>query len=1361
MSPELLHLRHSQGQHWKQHSDVNTLRDYARPLATFITSTLRSLQSDVYQYKFPLSSGAVAAGDDLITALAELPAHHDIGSELLDQLHNFLLPAFACLDSTESIDMWLCPLNCFLAINAIKPDGGFMDPHNFTSELAHWKYIIRTIASTEMVNRQEQCEGGLMEYVTCSGTALPLIIYICLFRAADVIYATHLTIGVLGPMNTVTELQQFASSLVLSEAAAPRCVWNSDFTAVDVNGIHVNVAKYRQGLRNLFLDTRDAMYSLSGGTPIPYLVPDDLADDMSNTIVGYSWLNNGQFTEVEHPLLKALMDDPSRELCTASRHGSLQWNIPEAMSILSNLADITDSMACLNGTLNSAARRGTELMDSRLENGIRARNFFRNHGQVRWVGRYTKMTNAMSRDMFIPQLCSEEMGKLNEYWCIMIKPLERTLLQVIYPNNPTRVHTAKEFAYTKHGLRCTSDQYSLILGRLLDKYCGAKLTVNPQRHLSIALKREFIPANYYVAGQNEVGDMSSAHTTSQARGTYAGNFGDLPYLTTDALIQFDEFCEEWHDLHGFGKRAPQLPLRIIQRSRAHPFTVATGSAMVAQPMFDQQQLQTLIQATVKAEINAFHTQLLPEIQKAVAAAFVSVTMGQSFTVPPGQHQPGHSTNNDQMEPLRQQPLLPSAPRLPTSVQLSAEPDAIAQSIRPSPNPSHNTVANQAFRQDDQDSSPMEVSQEGNDVNYLSDSTPKPKGNPYYYLKIQPQADLHPAYIGRERLDFVVPDPVDAHHALGDDQISEDTLLTALCRYTKRQDAQFKVPEQRQLLHAALAGQQHVVAILPTGCGKSIAFQAPPLVEPDCLTLAVIPYAAIIAQQLMIARQNGLVATQWTAGKFRTGKIPADLQLGFLAVESLKSVHFDAYVHSVGIVQLLLLNTPFRYIQNQGPRLRRIVVDEAHETMCHGNGNYRAAIIHALSLVKYPVQLIYITATFPPLILHNFWKRAGIRKETALMIRMPSNRPEITYVRFRLPKDSKKPLLVFARDLGKTVQEAFFEPDSRGIIYVHSKVDAEDLAAAIHGVPHHSGLGKEQCQINCNQWMFGEVLWIVATPGFYYGVDYPFVDCIIHAYVDGMTPFVQGVGRGGRGGRNCLTYLIGNDLPSLLDDSQMHLDGSLAAAMVLYYCNTDKCRRELITEEMDGPANGVRCTDDMEQGQCDICDPEGLAMSLAEKALLRPLPAALTVTFSPYYGPMAKVSSPAPPAVQPLPPATTHSSGQWDPEYDDAGWDAVFDAVAEIGVPDIAPHLLRLQLNYEVDGLLPGNTSPAFQPHIAAQPSHSPLPEAPQSKAMAQPPEVLKTLSELTSARMCDAVPQPETLKPLPPVRKRNISDVSV
>jgi len=91
-------------------------------------------------------------------------------------------------------------------------------------------------------------------------------------------------------------------------------------------------------------------------------------------------------------------------------------------------------------------------------------------------------------------------------------------------------------------------------------------------------------------------------------------------------------------------------------------------------------------------------------------------------------------------------------------------------------------------------------------------------------------------------------------------------LGALCRLY-RDDATFLSKSQKQLVEIALGQEENVVAIIPTRGGKSVAWLIPVLLEEDIITAVVIPFMALLLEQLSTARSHGILAEHWTASDY--------------------------------------------------------------------------------------------------------------------------------------------------------------------------------------------------------------------------------------------------------------------------------------------------------------------------------------------------------------------------------------------------------------------------------------------------------------------------------------------------------------
>lgn len=95
-----------------------------------------------------------------------------------------------------------------------------------------------------------------------------------------------LVIDKICPYNSIFEMQQFASSIAMSRAAAPVITWSGDFSSVAVRGISINLEDMRQGLYQMEEKAIELLGEVSKGEHVPYFIPNNIVDDMTdNTVV--------------------------------------------------------------------------------------------------------------------------------------------------------------------------------------------------------------------------------------------------------------------------------------------------------------------------------------------------------------------------------------------------------------------------------------------------------------------------------------------------------------------------------------------------------------------------------------------------------------------------------------------------------------------------------------------------------------------------------------------------------------------------------------------------------------------------------------------------------------------------------------------------------------------------------------------------------------------------------------------------------------------------------------------------------------------------------------------------------------------
>lgn len=313
------------------------------------------------------------------------------------------------------------------------------------------------------------------------------------------------------------------------------------------------------------------------------------------------------------------------------------------------------------------------------------------------------------------------------------------------------------------------------------------------------------------------------------------------------------------------------------------------------------------------------------------------------------------------------------------------------------------------------------------------------------------------------------------------------------------------PKQEDIVNAALDGRD-VLAILPTGGGKSVCFQVPALMR-EGTAIVVTPLIALMKDQVQNLNDRGIRALCIHAGM---GRREVELTLNNAAYGDFKFLY----------VSPERLGTPLFKNYLQEMNVSFIVVDEAH---CISQWGYDfrpdyLQIGKIREVVDAPV--IALTATATPKVAQDIMDRLGF--EDKLLIKSGFERPNLSYI-VRRCEDKLGQLLNVCSNVPGT-----------GIVYVRSRKKAEELAAFLtsSGVSssfYHAGLGPDARADRQEAWKKDRTRVMVCTNAFGMGIDKPDVRFVVHFDVpDGPEAYFQEAGRGGRDGRRSFAVLLWND-----------------------------------------------------------------------------------------------------------------------------------------------------------------------------------------------------------------------------------------
>lgn len=306
------------------------------------------------------------------------------------------------------------------------------------------------------------------------------------------------------------------------------------------------------------------------------------------------------------------------------------------------------------------------------------------------------------------------------------------------------------------------------------------------------------------------------------------------------------------------------------------------------------------------------------------------------------------------------------------------------------------------------------------------------------------------------------------------------------------------------MRTALSGKD-VLAILPTGGGKSVCFQVPALMK-DGIALVITPLIALMKDQVQNLNARGIKAAAIYAGMTRWD---VDLALNNAAYGDVRFLYISPERIGTRLFQSYIPVMKFSFI----------VIDEAH-CISQWGYDFRPDYLKIGELrdqVDAPV--IALTATATPEVADDIMEKLKFREKT--LIRSGFERPNLSYI-VRKCEDKMGQMLNICNGVKGT-----------GIVYVRSRSKTEELAAALsaHGISasfYHAGLGHELRMLRQEEWKSGKTRVMVCTNAFGMGIDKPDVRFVIHADMpDSPEAYFQEAGRAGRDGKDSYAVLLWN------------------------------------------------------------------------------------------------------------------------------------------------------------------------------------------------------------------------------------------
>jgi ATP-dependent DNA helicase RecQ len=315
------------------------------------------------------------------------------------------------------------------------------------------------------------------------------------------------------------------------------------------------------------------------------------------------------------------------------------------------------------------------------------------------------------------------------------------------------------------------------------------------------------------------------------------------------------------------------------------------------------------------------------------------------------------------------------------------------------------------------------------------------------------------------------------------------------------------PLQAEIITAVLEGKD-VLALLPTGGGKSICFQVPTLAK-DGICLVISPLIALIKDQVENLKNKGINALAIYSSmpfleikKTLQNAAYGNYKFLYVSPERLETALFLEYLPALNI--------------------NLIAVDEAH-CISQWGYDFRPAYLNIAKIREQipTVPVLALTASATKNVQEDICEKL-LFTNAAQSFQQSFARPNLSYSVFNVASKQTKLLTILKNVSGS------------GIVYCKSRKHTKEIADllklhALNADFYHAGLSNDERNTKQENWIKNKTRIICCTNAFGMGIDKPDVRVVVHYDVpDCLENYYQEAGRCGRDGKRAYAVLLYND-----------------------------------------------------------------------------------------------------------------------------------------------------------------------------------------------------------------------------------------